>query len=151
MQDQISKMFKQDIIEPSNSPVWIVPRKPGASRKVKWRVVIDYRHLNDKTGINTRYQNILETVDKLGNSNYFTTLDLTSGFHQIEVNKEGMPNTAFTVNNGQYQFKRMPFGLQNASAAFQRFMDNVLRVIQNEKCLVYLDDNYFFKFTKRTY
>lgn len=149
IQDQIDKMLKQNIIQPSNSPwsspVWVVPKKKDASGKTKWRVVIDYRRLNDKT-VNDKYPipNISEVLDKLGNSNYFTTLDLTSGFHQIEVNPADIPKTAFTVNNGHFEFKRMPFGLKNAPATFQRVMDNVLRGLHNEKCLVYLDDIIIF-------
>lgn len=145
IQDQIDKMLKQRIIQPSNSPwnspVWIVPKKKDASGKQKWRVVIDYRKLNERT-INDKYPipNITEILDKLGNCNYFTTLDLTSGFHQIEVDPQDVPKTSFSVNNAKYEFLRMPFGLRNAPATFQRVMDNILRGIQNEKCLVYLDD-----------
>lgn len=71
---------------------------------------------------------------------YFTTLDLASGFHQIEVDEKDIKKTAFNVENGQYDYTRMPFGLKNAPATFQRVMDNVLRDLQNKICLVYMDD-----------
>lgn len=142
---QINSMLEQGIIRPSNSPwsspIWIVPKKADASGKKKWRIVVDYRKLNEKT-IDDRYPlpNITDVLDKLGRCNYFSTLDLASGFHQIEMNPEDISKTAFNVENGHYEYVRMPFGLKNAPATFQRVMDNILRGLQNEICLVYLDD-----------
>lgn len=87
---QINDMLDQKIIRPSyspwSSPVWIVPKKKDASGRQKWRMVIDYRKLNEKT-ISDRYPlpNISEILDKLGKCLYFSTLDLASGFHQIEM------------------------------------------------------------------
>lgn len=141
--------IQQGIIQHSNSPwsspIWIVPKKIDASGKQKWRRVIDYRKLNEKT-IDDKYPlpNITDLLDKLGKANYFTTLDLASGYHQIEVHRDDISKTAFNVENGHYEFKRMPFGLKNAPATFQRVMDNILRGVQNEKCLVYLDDIIIF-------
>lgn len=94
IQIQINKMLEQKIIQPSNSPwsspIWIVPKKPDALGKVKWRLVVDYRKLNEKT-MSDRYPmpNISDILDKLGRSQYFSTVDLYSGFHQIEMNKTG--------------------------------------------------------------
>lgn len=142
---QISKMLGQGIIQPSvspwSSPVWVVPKKMDASGKQKWRIVIDYRKLNEKT-IGDKYPlpNISDLLDQLGKCEYFTTLDLASGFHQIEIDKKDIPKTAFSVENGHYEFVRMPFGLRNAPATFQRVMDNIMSGIQNEKCLIYMDD-----------
>lgn len=145
VQRQISDMLDQGIIRPSSSPwtspVWIVPKKLDASGRKKWRLVIDYRKLNDKT-IDDRYPipNITDILDKLGRSMYFTTLDLASGFHQVEVDKRDVEKTAFSVENGHYEFLRMPFGLKNAPSTFQRVMDNVLREHIGVRCLVYMDD-----------
>lgn len=142
---QITDMLNQGIIRPSNSPwsspIWIVPKKLDASGKRKWRLVIDYRKLNEKT-ISDRYPipNITEILDKLGRSMYFSTIDLASGFHQIEVDKEDIQKTAFNVENGHYEFVRMPFGLKNAPSTFQRVMDNILREHIGVRCLVYMDD-----------
>ncbi|XP_015839413.2 retrovirus-related Pol polyprotein from transposon 297 [Tribolium castaneum] len=138
-------MLKQGIIRPSDSPwsspIWIVPKKLDASGQRKWRIVIDYRKLNEQT-VEDRYPlpNINDILDKLGRSQYFSTIDLASGFHQIEVDPNDVQKTAFTVENGHYEFVRMPFGLKNAPSTFQRVMDNVLRGIVNNCCIVYLDD-----------
>lgn len=145
VRNQISKMLEQGIIRPSfspwSSPIWIVPKKQDASQKVKWRLVIDYRKLNEVT-IGDRYPipNITDILDKLGKCQYFTTLDLASGFHQIEVNPRDIEKTAFTVDFGHYEFIRMPFGLKNAPSTFQRVMDNVLGELQGNSCLCYMDD-----------
>lgn len=142
---QVSKMLDQNIIRHSNSPwsspVWVVPKKLDASGKQKWRVVVDYRKLNEVT-VGDKYPlpNISDLLDQLGKCQYFTTLDLASGFHQIEIDPKDIPKSAFSVDNGHYEFVRMPFGLKNAPSTFQRVMDNILVGIQNERCLVYMDD-----------
>lgn len=142
---QIEEMLEQNIIRnsysPWSSPIWIVPKKEDASGKKKWRLVIDYRKVNAKT-VDDRYPipNITEILDKLGKCMYFSTLDLASGFHQIEINPKDIPKTAFNVEHGHYEFVRMPFGLKNAPATFQRVMDNVLHELQGKCCLVYMDD-----------
>ncbi|EEZ99857.1 Retrovirus-related Pol polyprotein from transposon 17.6-like Protein [Tribolium castaneum] len=146
---QINSMLTQGIIRPStspwSSPIWIVKKKLDASGKKKWRLVVDYRQLNEKT-VNDKYPlpNITDILDKLGKSIYFTTLDLASGFHQVQMNPDDIEKTAFSTENGHYEYLRMPFGLKNAPATFQRVMDNILREIQNEKYLVYLDDIIIF-------
>lgn len=142
---QIGKMLEQGIIQPSesawSSPIWIVPKKSDASGKVKWRLVVDFRKLNEKT-IDDKYPipNIADVLDKLGNCQYFTTLDLASGFYQVEMSPEDIPKTAFNVEHGHFEFLRMPMGLKNSPSTFQRVMDNVLKDLQNTICLVYLDD-----------
>ena len=146
---QIEKMLNDGIIQHSNSPwsspIWVVPKKLDASGMRKWRIVCDFRKLNDVT-IDDRFPlpNIADILDKLGKAQYFTTLDLANGFHQIEMNPADVPKTAFSTDTGHYEYKRMPFGLKNAPATFQRVMNNVLRGYQNETCLVYLDDIIIF-------
>lgn len=149
VQRQIKEMLDNDIIRPSSSPysapIWIVPKKEDASGNKKWRLVVDYRKLNEAT-IDDRYPipNIDEILDKLGKSMYFTTLDLAKGFYQIEVEESDVHKTAFSVEGGHYEFLRMPFGLKTAPATFQRLMNNVLKEYINKICLVYLDDIIIF-------
>lgn len=142
---QIQKMLNDGIIEPSHSPysspIWVVPKKLDSSGKNKWRLVIDYRNLNAITiGDSYPLPLIDDIIDQLGNSIYFSTLDLASGFHQMEMADNDKQKTAFSVPTGHYQFKRMPFGLKNAPSSFQRLMNIVLSGLQGSMCFVYLDD-----------
>lgn len=149
VQKQIDEMLDKGIIRPSSSPysapVWIVPKKEDASGTQKWRLVIDYRKLNEIT-LDDRHPipNIDDILSKLGRCQYFTTLDLAKGFHQIEIDERDIHKTAFTVENGHYEFIRMPFGLKTAPATFQRLMNYVLKEYINKICLVYLDDIIIF-------
>lgn len=154
--DQIKKMLDQRIIKDSNSawssPLWVVPKKKDATGQVKYRVVIDYRNLNEVTiGDAYNLPNITEILDQLGHSKYFTTLDLASGFHQIPMKPEDSHKTAFSTPLGHYEFLRMPFGLKNAPATFQRVMNNVLAGIQGIRCFAYLDDIVIYADTIETH
>lgn len=146
---QVDALLQQGIIRnsssPWSSPVLIVPKKVDASGRKKWRMVIDYRRLNERT-VEDKYPipNISDILDKLGRSQYYTTLDLASGYHQLEMSAEDIEKTAFSTENGHYEYTRMPFGLRNAPSTFQRLMDSILRGMQNEKCFVYLDDIIIF-------
>lgn len=142
---QVFKMLRDEIIRPSispwSSPLWVVPKKLDASGNRKWRVVIDYRKLNNVTvGDAYPLPNISEILDQLSHSQYFTILDLASGFHQIKMKKEDCAKTAFSTPTGHYEFNRMPFGLKNAPATFQRVMNNILAGLTGTQCFVYLDD-----------
>lgn len=142
---QIDSLLNSKIIQPSsspyNSPVWIVPKKSDSSGKPKWRMVIDYRKLNEVT-VSDAYPlpNITEILDQLGGAKYFSTLDLASGFHQIPMDPKSKPKTAFSTPHGHFEFNRMPFGLRNAPATFQRVMDMILTGLQGIELFVYMDD-----------
>lgn len=144
---EIEKLLKNKIIRPSNSPynspVWVVPKKMDASGKRKIRMVIDYRKLNNKT-IDDKFPlpNIEDLFGKIGQANYFSTIDLASGFHQIEMEIESIPKTAFSTEDGHYEFLRMPFGLKNAPPTFQRAMNILFSCLPN--VLVYMDDIIIF-------
>lgn len=115
------------------------------SGKKKWRIVIDYRRLNEVT-IDDKFPipNIDTILDKLGRAQYFTTIDLAKGFHQILVKDEDRKKTAFSTPLGHYEYVRMPFGLKNAPATFQRLMNAILKDYINKICVVYLDDILIF-------
>lgn len=142
---QIEALLQNGTVTPSNSPynspLWIVPKKPDSQGNKRWRMVIDYRKLNEKT-IGDAYPlpNINEILDQLGGAKYFSVFDLASGFHQIPMSEKDAQKTAFSTPHGHYQFERMPFGLKNAPATFQRLMDNVLTGLQGQELFVYLDD-----------
>lgn len=131
-------MLEQGIIRGSNSaycsPIWVVSKKLDASGQQKFRIVIDYRKLNEIT-INDRYPipNIDKILGKLGRPKNFITIDLAKGFHQIEMDSESIAKTAFSSKYGNYEYTRMLFGLKNALTTFQRCMNNLLRPLLN-KC-----------------
>ena len=79
-------------------------------------------------------------LDSLAKQKYFTTLDLASGYWQVNMDPQSQEKTAFITHSGLYEFCVMPFGLCNAPATFQRLMEVVLRGLVRECCLVYLDD-----------
>lgn len=147
--DQIGDMLRQGIINesksPYNSPLWIVPKKMDSTGQRKWRIVIDYRGLNSIT-VDDKFPipNIENILDKLGRAQYFSTIDLAKGFHQILLKEEDRSKTAFSTPYGHYEFARMPFGLKNAPATFQRLINSVLRDLINKICVVYLDDILIF-------
>lgn len=142
---QVNAMLEGNIIQSSksawNSPLLVVPKKSGVNGEKKWRVVVDFRKLNDIT-ISDAFPlpNITEILDQLGNSRYFSTLDLASGYHQIAMHESDRAKTAFSTQNSHFEFLRMPFGLKTAPATFQRLMNSVLTGLQGLKCYVYLDD-----------
>lgn len=146
---QVQEMLNQGIIRvsnsPYNSPLWVVPKKSDNSNTKKWRIVIDYRKLNEIT-IDDKFPipNIENILDKLGRAQYFTTLDLAKGFHQILLKDEDQKKTAFSTPFGHYEYIRMPFGLKNAPSTFQRLMNSVLREYINKICVVYMDDILIF-------
>lgn len=142
---QVQALLENEVIKsstsPYNSPLWIVPKKADSKGNKRWRMVIDYRALNEKT-IGDAYPlpNITEILDQLGSAKYFSVFDLASGFHQIKMSTADAPKTAFSTPYGHYEFQRMPFGLKNAPATFQRLMDQVLTGLQGNELFVYLDD-----------
>lgn len=99
-------------------------------------VLISYRKLNKVTRKDAYpLPRVDATLDTLAGSYWFSTLDLLSGYWQVEVAEEDRCKT-----EGLYDFKVMPFGLCNATTTFQRLVDLVLAGLQWSQCLVYLDD-----------
>jgi transposase InsO family protein len=142
--EEVTQMLANDIIEPSNSPwaspVLLVTKKDGSIR-----FCVDFRKVNECT-VKDAYPlpRIDETLDTLAGAQWFHTLDLASGYWQCKMSEKDKPKTAFTTHRGLFQFKVMPFGLCNAPATFERLMELVLNGLQFEKCLCYLDDIVIF-------
>ncbi|GBM73773.1 Retrovirus-related Pol polyprotein from transposon 297 [Araneus ventricosus] len=136
----VKEMVDNGIIEESSgpwaSPIVLVKKKDGSTR-----FCVDYRKLNEITKKDSYpLPRIDDTLDALNGSQWFTTLDLKSGYWQVEIRPEDREKTAFTTGQGLWQFKVMPFGLCNTPATFERLMETVLRGLSSEACLVYLDD-----------
>ncbi|CAB4012519.1 Retrovirus-related Pol poly from transposon, partial [Paramuricea clavata] len=136
----VDKMLKDGVIEPSTSP-WSSPVVLVAKKNGNLRFCVDYRKLNDAT-IKDSYPlpRIDDTLDALGGSQWFSTLDLKSGYWQVAMDPADKEKTAFSIGGGLWHFRVMPFGLCNAPATFERLMDHVLAGLPWNICLVYLDD-----------
>ena len=140
MDEMVAAMQKQGIVEPSSSPwaspVVLVPKKDGSLR-----FCVDYRRLNSVTRKDVyplpRVDDILVA---LGDARYFSSLDLASGYWQIGLDPGTRQKSAFVTYNGLYEFVRMPFGLCNAPATFQRLMRRILSGLEYKCCFIYLDD-----------
>jgi len=88
-----------------------------------------------------------ETTANLFGSKYFLVLDCYSGFWQVSIQEEHRERTVFTVPSGHYEFNRLPFGLSNNPASFQRLMDVVLKELVGPECWVFIDDLIVFSKT----
>ena len=75
-----------------------------------------------------------------GSAHYLSTLDLASGYWQVELAPDAREKSAFSTHRGLFEFTRMPFGLCNAPATFQRLMQVILTGLEGKSCFVYLDD-----------
>lgn len=132
-------LLADGIIEPSDSPyaspLHMVPKKEPNS----WRPTGDYRRLNQITTAD-RYAtpNITTCTAMLQGTSIYSKLDLTRAFHCIPMHPDDIPKTAITTPFGSFQFKYMPFGLKNASASHQRYMDQIFRDL--DFVTVYIDD-----------
>ena len=136
----LSEMRDHRVIEPSaspwSSPVVLVKKKDGSTR-----FCIDYRRLNDITKKDSYpLPRIDDTIDSLAGAKWFSTLDLKSGYWQVQLSDEAKCKTAFSTGTGLWQFKVMPFGLCNAPATFERLMEQVLAGLPTTVALLYLDD-----------
>jgi cleavage and polyadenylation specificity factor subunit 1 len=119
---------------PWASPLHITPKANG-----KWRPCGDYRRLNAAT-VPDRYPvpRIHDFANGLADRKWFSKVDLVKGYHQVPIKLEDQPKTAISTPFGLYQFRRMPFGLRNAGATFQRMMDSIFQ--EFDFVFIYLDD-----------
>ena len=143
---EINKLLEAGLIKPSKSPwlspILIVKKKDGTN----W-VVIDYRRLNEITRKDVYLlPSISDALDRLGGAKYFSAMDLVSGYWQKDSPEEDQQKAAIITPQGLFQPTRMPQGLCNAPATFQKTMDNILSDLKISCVLVYLDDiNVFSK------
>ena len=119
---------------PWASPLHIVPKPNG-----RWRPCGDFRRLNAVT-VPDSYSvpRIHDFANGLADRKWFSKVDLVKGYHQVPIKLEDQPKTAISTPFGLYQFRRMPFGLRNAGATFQRLMDSIFQDF--DFVFIYLDD-----------
>ncbi|UYV65600.1 hypothetical protein LAZ67_3004808, partial [Cordylochernes scorpioides] len=140
IQTEVDKMLDAGIIRhsesPWSSPVILVKKKDG-----NWRFCVDYRRLNKVTKKDVYpLPRIDDTLDSLKGAKFYSSMDLRSGYWQIEVDEADREKTAFITPDGLYEFLVMPFGLCNAPATFERMMDKILKGLKWTMALCYLDD-----------
>ena len=133
-------MPAQGVIRPSiypwASPITLVPKKDALPR-----FCVDYRKVNAVTTPDRYPLPLIQYLfDQLGGSTVFSTLDLKAGYWQIPISEDSIPKTAFRCHRGLFEFLRLPFGLRNGPAVFQRIIDNIMGDLIGKICLVYLDD-----------
>lgn len=145
IENQIKQMLNDGIIEESHSewssPLLLVPKKPDQNGNKKWRVVVDYRKLNqciqdDKFPL----PNITEILDSLSGAVYFSHLDMYQGYFQTNLVPSSRKYTAFTTSTNQYQMTRLPMGLKTSPSSFSRMVTIAMSGLNYEQCLVYQDD-----------
>lgn len=142
---QVQEMLDNDIIEEAkcewSSPVLLVPKKTKEGEDKKWRLVVDYRKLNERIEDDKfPLPNITEILDSLSGSIYFSHLDLNQDYYQVLLDERSREYTAFTTSTGQYQMKRLPMGLKTSPSAFSRVMSVAMSELTYEQCFVYLND-----------
>src|SRR5208282_1522286 len=141
---QVEEMRQSGIIEPAASPwasnVVLAKKKDGSLR-----LCVDYRNMNAVTYQDTYPLPQIDTcLTTLQGAEWFSTLDLRSGYYNIPIREVDKDKTAFITRRGSWRYNVMPFGLTCAPSVFQRLMDLVLCGLTFEACMVYLDDIIIF-------
>ena len=141
IEEHVKRMEKLGIVQKSNSPyaapILIVPKKDGTDR-----FVTDFRKLNQQTQReNYPLPRIEDLIYMASNAKYYSSLDLLSGFWQLELDEASKPKTAFIGHYiGLYEYNRLPMGLKNSASSFQRLLEIVLRGMLYKSALCYVDD-----------
>jgi hypothetical protein len=144
LEDSLRKGFIRESKSPAGAPILFAPKKDGGLR-----MCTDYRGLNAIT-IKNRYPLplITEIMDRVTGATCFSKVDLKDAYHRIRIKAGDEWKTAFRTRYGHYEFLVVPFGLTNAPATFQAYINKALRGLVDDFCIVYLDDILVFSKTK---
>ena len=136
LQDLLDRQIIRKSKSPFASPVVLVRKRDG-----NLRLCVDYRRLNAKIQRDAfPLPRIEETLESLGGSKMFSSLDLAHGYFQVVVHPNSVEKTAFRVPWGLYEFLRLPQGLSNSPSTFQRIMESIFADINLTEVVLYLDD-----------
>jgi hypothetical protein len=149
MAKEVNEMLRMKIIRPSKSP-YAAPPVLVKKTDGTVRFCINYKKLNQVTVFDGEPMPCPEDVYvALRGKKYRTKMDLTKGYWQIGVHPDTIEKTAFVTPNGAYEFLRLPFGLKNSAASFNRLMRTVLRDVEGVGCFV--DDIIIYSDTWETH
>ena len=145
VRDHIQEMLDIGAIHKSHS-LWVSAVILVQKKDSSLRFCINLRKLNNQTVKDTySLAQIDKNIDSLQGSQWFSSLDLKSGYWQVKMDEESKPLMAFMVGPlGFYECERMPFRLTNATATFQRLMETYLGDLNLHWCIFYLDDIVIF-------
>ncbi|GJU93283.1 reverse transcriptase domain-containing protein [Tanacetum coccineum] len=137
---QLKELQDKGFIRPSSSP-WEAPVLFVKKKDGSFKMCIDYRELNKLT-VKNRYPlpRIDDLFDQLQGSQFFSKIDLRSGYHQLRLYEDDIPKTAFRTRYVHFEFTLMPFGLTNAPAIFMDLMNRVCRPYLDKFVIVFIDD-----------
>ncbi|EDN03595.1 hypothetical protein HCAG_01460 [Histoplasma mississippiense (nom. inval.)] len=145
LEEAQSKNWIRPSKSPAGAPILFVPKKDG-----RLRLCVDYRGLN-KVTVKDRYPLPLidEMIDRLSGARVFSKIGIRDAYHRIRVNENDIWKTAFRTKYGNFEYLVLPFGLCNAPATFQAYINEALRGLVDVSCIVYLDDILIFSKTEK--
>lgn len=147
IETHVKDMLRQGIIEPTQSP-WAANLVVVRKKSGDFRCCIDFRGLNNVTRKDAYcLPRIDACLDALSGAVWFSTFDLRNSYYQIELDEDARDKTSFICRGGQFRYLRMPMGLCNSGATFQRLVDVTLSGLAYDVCLAYIDDIIVFSKT----
>ena len=138
---EVQKLLKEEIIEPSKSP-WRAQVLVTTNENHKRRMVVDYSQTINRYTYLDAYPlpRIDDLIQKVAQYKMFSTLDLKNAYHQISIRESDKKYTAFEASGNLYQFRRIPFGVTNGVACFQRTIDNIIKQEALKDTFAYVDN-----------
>ena len=144
LEENLKKGFIRESKSPAGAPILFAPKKDGGLR-----LCVDYRGLNAIT-VKNRYPLplITEIMDRVTGAQYFSKIDLKDAYYRLRIKAGDEWKTAFRTRYGHYEFMVVPIGLTNSPATFQAYINQALRGLVDDFCIVYLDDILVFSRTE---
>ena len=148
VEDEIQRLIAADVIEPINSSPYVSPIVVVRKKDNSIRLCVDYRRINNIIVVDQfPIPSVDEILSRIGSACFFSKIDLKSAYHQIYIDDASRDLTAFITHVGLFRYKRVPFGIANAPAGFNRIVQRLLSNCSN--ILIYFDDILVFGRTKK--